>query len=205
MARTISPDYDRRREAIVLNAARLYAKSGFLGASLNDVAKACGSSKSLIYHYFDSKEDILFAVMSAHLQALSDSCEAVMATADGGPADQLRALARALMADYVGAAASQKVLLNELDNLPPDRRRAIVDQQRGLIATVETLLRAIRTDLPAHADLSRPIAMLFFGMINWTHTWYDPEGPLDAERFAELAVAILLDGLNRIKLADYAA
>lgn len=203
MARTISPDYDKRREAIVQHAAQLYAKSGFLGASLNDVAKACGSSKSLIYHYFDSKEDILFAVMSSHLQALTDSRDAVMEAPAASPSERLRALARALMADYVGEAASQKVLLNELDNLPPERRKAIVDQQRTLIATVEALLREIRPELPAHAELSRPIAMIFFGMINWTHTWYDPSGPLRAERFADLAVSMLLDGLDDASLDGY--
>lgn len=203
MARTISPDYDKRREAIVQHAAQLYAKSGFLGASLNDVAKACGSSKSLIYHYFDSKEDILFAVMSSHLQALTDSRDAVMEAPAASPSERLRALARALMADYVGAAASQKVLLNELDNLPPERRKTIVDQQRTLIATVEALLREIRPELPAHAELGRPIAMLFFGMINWTHTWYDPSGPLRAERFADLAVSMLLDGLDDASLDGY--
>lgn len=205
MARTISPDYDKRREAIVQHAAQLYARSGFLGASLVDVAKACGSSKSLIYHYFDSKEDILFAVMSSHLQALTESCETVMETTGGTPVDKLRALTRALMADYVGAAASQKVLLNELDNLPPERRAAIIDQQRRIIATAEGLLRQIRPDLPDNADLSRPITMLFFGMINWTHTWYDPAGPISTERFADLTVSLLLDGLNDVALEGYAS
>jgi AcrR family transcriptional regulator len=70
MARPQSPDYDKRREAIVATAASLYARRGFPGASVSDLAKACGSSKSLIYHYFPSKDDILYDVMAAHLDAL---------------------------------------------------------------------------------------------------------------------------------------
>ena len=50
MARPQSPDYDKRRDSILRAAARLYARQGFNGASVADLAKACRSSKSLIYH-----------------------------------------------------------------------------------------------------------------------------------------------------------
>ena len=50
MARPQSPDYEQRREAILSAAARLYATKGFPGASVAELAKACGASKSLIYH-----------------------------------------------------------------------------------------------------------------------------------------------------------
>ena len=67
MARTQAADYGVRREAIVEKAARLYAERGFLGASISDLAKVCRISKSLIYHYYPSKEDILFDVMHSHV------------------------------------------------------------------------------------------------------------------------------------------
>lgn len=79
MARTQSPDYDKRREGIVQQAAKLFAKQGFLGASVSDLAKACKTSKSLVYHYFPSKEDVLYGVMSAHLDDLVAISAEVMA------------------------------------------------------------------------------------------------------------------------------
>src|SRR5262249_11214860 len=54
MARKQAPDYEQRREAIVDAAAALFARRGFLGASVADLAEACGASKSLIYHYYPS-------------------------------------------------------------------------------------------------------------------------------------------------------
>ena len=60
MARTQAPDYEERRIAIIDKAAELFARRGFMGASVADLAAACQTSKSLIYHYFPSKEDILF-------------------------------------------------------------------------------------------------------------------------------------------------
>ena len=79
MARPQSPDYDRRREAILAAAAQLFAKKGYPGASVAELAKACRTSKSLIYHYFPSKDDILYAVMAEHLDALTEAAETACA------------------------------------------------------------------------------------------------------------------------------
>lgn len=191
MARPQSPDYDKRREAITAAAAELYAKSGFQGASVADLAKACGASKSLIYHYFPSKDDILYEVMAAHLDALVEAADEAMRA--GGPEDKLHALAEAFMRLYVGAEASHKVLLNELDNLPAERRAEVVRKQRRVIAVVETLLSEIRPDL---GPVTLPLTMLFFGMINWTHTWFRPEGAVSGEALADMAVNLMLGGLS---------
>ena len=191
MARPQSPDYDKRREAIIAAAAELYAKSGFQGASVADLAKACGASKSLIYHYFPSKDDILYEVMAAHLDALVEAADDAMRA--GGPEERLHALAHAFMRLYVGAENSHKVLLNELDNLPGERRAEVVRKQRRVIAVVETQLREIRPEI---GSITRPLTMLFFGMINWTHTWFRPDGPVSGEALADIAVDLMLGGLS---------
>jgi AcrR family transcriptional regulator len=200
MARTQSPDYDKRRDAILTQAARLYARRGFLGASIADLAKACKASKSLVYHYYPSKEDILYGVMNAHLEELVEVAGEVMALPDLGPADRLRTLTTEFMQIYAGAAASHKVLLNELENLPADKRRAVITRQREVVDLVERLLLELRPDLAEHPDLKRPISMLFFGMINWTHTWFKPRGPVSPKELALVAVDMLLSGLGGIPL-----
>jgi AcrR family transcriptional regulator len=194
MARPQSPDYDKRRVAIVAAAARLYAKSGFQGASVSDLAKGCGTSKSLIYHYFPSKDDILYEVMAAHLDGLVDAADDAMRA--GGAKDRLRALTLAFMRLYAGARDSHKVLLNELDNLPPARRAEVVAKQRRIIAVVESLVLEIRPDAN---PVTLPLTMLFFGMINWTHTWFRPSGTTSAEDLAGLAVDLMLNGLDRVQ------
>ena len=167
----------------------------FKGASISDLAAACGSSKSLIYHYFPSKDDILHEVMAAHLDALVDAAYDAMQA--GRAKERLRALTLAFMQLYVGAQDSHKVLLNELDNLPPGRRAEVVRKQRRIIAVVESLVREIRADA---GPAMLPLTMLFFGMINWTHTWFQPGGPVSAEELADLAVDMMLNGLETMKL-----
>lgn len=198
MARPQARDFEERRTRIVERAAELYAGHGFLGASLSDLAEACNTSKSLIYHYFASKEDILFEVMHSHVSALLGAAERIV-KGEGSARDKLTAVTRAFIALYVGAAARHKVLLNELNNLPPDRRAEVVGLQRKLIAIVEDLIGEITPSLARPNPLARPAAMLYFGMINWTHTWLDPGGRVEPERIAALTVEIFLDGIAPAK------
>src|SRR3712207_5937766 len=101
MARPQSPDYDKRRDAIIAAAAHLYARRGFQGASVSDLAEACGTSKALIYHYFPSKDDILCEVMAAHLDLLVEAAQD--ATQAGSAVERLRSLTFSFMRLYVGA------------------------------------------------------------------------------------------------------
>lgn len=186
MARTQAADYEQRREAIVEKAAQLFAKVGFLGASIADLANACGMSKSLIYHYYPSKEDILYAVMASHLDILVEEVEQATASHQD-PKVALRRTLDGFMRRYVGAADRHKVLLNELNNLPPDRRALIVRDQRKVIEAVQTLIVQLHPQLAAEPVLARAYTMLLFGMINWTSNWFDPAGPLSPEAIADLA------------------
>ena len=84
MARRQAADYDLKREGILAVAARLFAQRGFSESSVSDLAAACDMSKSLLYHYYSSKEEILYAVMSAHLEALESVLEEIV-----GPSSDL--------------------------------------------------------------------------------------------------------------------
>ena len=194
MARTQAADYEQRREAIVNEAAKLYATHGFLGASLADLALACNTSKSLIYHYYGSKEDILFDIMASHIDALKKAAEKARA-GPGSAADRLRAVAHAFMGLYVGAAARHKVLLNELENLPTSRQAEIVAGQRRIVQIVERLFTEIEPKLKDRSGALRPTVMLFFGMINWTYVWFDPRGAASAADIADMAVDMALHGI----------
>ncbi|MGE3334612.1 MAG: TetR/AcrR family transcriptional regulator [Rhodospirillaceae bacterium] len=196
MARTQASDFNDRREFIIERALQLYAEKGFLGASVADLATACKTSKSLIYHYFPSKEDILFEAMDSHIKTLSNAASGIAAMDGASAADKLNALIHAFMHLYVGAAARHKVLINELYHLPPNRRDIIVGRQRRLIQLVVDLVADIQPQLKARPELLRPAAMLFYGMLNWTHTWFDPKGPASVDSISELMSDLMIGGLK---------
>ena len=191
MARTQAADYEQRREAIVDQAAELFASRGFNGASVADLANSCQTSKSLIYHYFPSKEDILFEVMTSHIDQLLNDTEEVIAT-EGTDAEHFSSLIHAFLHHYVGAAGRQKVLLNELGNLPEASRTLVVSKQRHLIDVMQTLVVPLFPELASDPKRARVQTMLIFGILNWTHTWYDPQGSIDIDELADMILKTII-------------
>jgi AcrR family transcriptional regulator len=194
MARTQAKNFDKRRAAILQCAAELYARKGFLGTSLGEIGEACETSKSLLYHYFDSKEDILFYVMISHVEALAHVAMR-LETIEETPDRKIHILARDLMRYYHGAQAAQKILLNEMHNLSRARRDLVVMHQRQVLDVADRLLMQLRPPLRTQPTRRRPIVMMFFGMLNWTHIWFDPNGPATGEEIADLAAGMFLRGL----------
>src|SRR5438874_2583900 len=64
MPRVRADDYDIKTQAILDSAAALFAKVGYPNAKMQDIAKACGATKSMLYHYFPTKDDLLFAMLN---------------------------------------------------------------------------------------------------------------------------------------------
>ena len=186
MARTQALDFNNKREAIMKQAASLFALKGFSGSSISDLSKACGVSKSLIYHYYTAKEDILYDVMNNHIEDLVSVVNSTPLT-HSNQKDNFTLLTKAILKCYAGAEDEQKVLLYELNNLKTEQRNEIVTQQRSIITRFESIYSDIYPDLKSNPPLLRSKIMLFFGMINWTHNWFNPEGPITRDELAELA------------------
>jgi AcrR family transcriptional regulator len=194
VARGRAADYADKRREIGDAAARLFAERGFAAVSISDIARACGCAKSLIYHYYPSKEQILADLLLSHVEALLGAAKAARA-ASAEPREQFRAFLRGHMRLYADARYFHVLLLNSLPHLP--------DQERAKVRRIERELVAIATEIlvrlvPALADkpqLLRPSAMNLYALINWTHVWYDASGPLKPEAFADFAGDLFLDGL----------
>src|SRR5258708_29148607 len=107
-------------------------------------------------------------------------------------AQKRRAFVRADVRIYAWARARDVLLLNELDALPARGRAAIVAKERRLVALASSLFEEMAMIPPR---LRSAVAMSFYGMINWTCTWYRPDGPVGPEEFADLACDLFLKGL----------
>lgn len=186
MARTQAIDYEEKRSSIAAAAAPLFAQYGFAGASISELARACSLSKSSIYHYFDSKEDILYEVMTEHIDNLLKVTEPEEYI-DIGEAERFEHFAVRLLNLYAGQADSQKVLLYELNSLPSQEREEIVQKQRKLIDFASDLLAQTGQTEKDNLTLVRTQVMLFFGMINWSQSWLRDDGPYSRDTIARFA------------------
>lgn len=195
MARTRAEDYEEKQQRIREQAAELFAARGFAATSTADIAAEGGFSKALIYHYFESKEEILQDLLEAHMDSLLAAAQAALKEGDT-PRARLRAFVRAHMRLYATARAKHLLLINELDSLPAKGEAAIKAKQRRLVDLAADLFAALAPRLKGQPALRFPLAMSFYGMINWTCIWYRPDGPLSPDAFADLACDLFLDGLS---------
>jgi AcrR family transcriptional regulator len=195
MARTRSLQYPEIQQRILNRAAELFAARGFRGASIAELARACESSKAWIYHYYDSKEAILYALLRAHMEELLGVAARALAASDD-PEAQFRAFVRESLVLYAAKPEKHVVLMNDLDHLPPEQAEEIKAVERELVATVAGMLGRIDPTLSAVPQLRKPFAMMFYGLINWTYIWYDAEGPVAPPQLAKLAADLFLDGFR---------
>ena len=209
MARPKSATHDIKRDAILDIAAQCFADRSYPAASMNEIATACGTSKARLYHYYDSKEAILFDLMDRYTQRLLSLIALTDATAQRRNLDDraaLHELIRAFLQEYESSATRHVALLNDtqfLSDLPDEHlgspaispRELILNRQRDVVAAVT---RALRRAYPNRLNASNQtaITMMLFGMINWTFTWLRPGGPISYVAFADEVIALLEKGLN---------
>lgn len=196
MARTRAATFDRQRDAMLAAAAVLFAERGYATASIADLARACGVSKGLLYHYYRDKEHLLFDIADRYI----DSLRALVADrggADAAPEAALRALIARLMRTYRDAAARHRVLVQDVKYLSPRHRNRIRAKQREVVQALADAIARVAPRVAASrgGKLVKPLTMTLFGMINWTFTWMRDDGPLSYDDMATLVADLFLHGL----------
>ena len=203
MARPRAATYDGQRSQILKAAADLFARRGYTAATLNEVASASGVSKATLYHYFSDKHALLEDIVCSHVARLQGiAAEAVAppieppGSTQGAAEARLRRLVRRFMQAYADAQSEHRVLTEDVKFLDERARGAVLDGQRQVVAAFAQGIAACRPDL--RAELHKPMAMLLFGMINWTFTWLRPDGVLTYADLGDIVVDLFFGGLPAV-------
>jgi AcrR family transcriptional regulator len=194
MARGKSATFEQQRSAILAEAARLFAEKGFHNASMAELAKACGVSKPLLYHYYRDKEHILFDIADSYM----DQLQAIVVDVEGeGRAAEphLAELVMRFMKEYEHSQSQHVVLVQDVKFLQAEQSRQVVDKQRRVVAAFADAIERVEPGLKRRR-LDKPVAMILFGMINWTFTWLHADGRLTYADMAPVVTAILLNGVK---------
>ncbi|MCR9149767.1 MAG: TetR/AcrR family transcriptional regulator [Rhodobacteraceae bacterium] len=194
MPRGLARDHADKRDAIRRAAAAYFAQAGYARATMEGAARACGTSKALIYHYYASKEALLHDILEAHLADLARVVEVVP---DGPAETRFRALLAAILAAYRDADAEHRLQIDALATLPEEMQRPLRDLQRRLVAAMEAALIRLRPDL-AGSDRLKPAAMSVYAMLNWYFLWYRPGRDITREDYAGMVADLVLGGLPAV-------
>jgi AcrR family transcriptional regulator len=197
MSRPRSANFEQQRDAIRAQAARLFARHGYPVTPIAELARSCGVSKALLYHYYRDKEQLLFDIADRYL----DSLLAIVAATDAPPqppAARLRRLIERFMAAYEDAAVYHRVLVQDVKYLKPAHRGQINAKQRRVVQAYADAIAAAAPQLDGNA-LLKPVTMTLFGMINWTFTWLKDDGPVRYADMAPVVADLFLNGVGAVQ------
>jgi AcrR family transcriptional regulator len=193
MARTRANDYDRKRQGILSRSAILFAEHGYTGTSITMIAEACGVSKALMYHYYSSKDAVLFDLLEDHLQNLVTVVEAAAQSA-GKPEEKLFAISAALLEAYRGADAEHQVQISSLKLLPPAQQETLKEMERKLVVIVSDAIADAIPHAAKKRHLLKPLTMSLFGMLNWHYLWFRDGKGITREKYARMVTSLILAG-----------
>ena len=193
------------RQEILRTAARLFQQQGYDATSMNDVAAALKLSKGGLYHHFQSKDEILFYIMSHAMEITEERVINVVRRIDGGSVagarvdvseERLRTLIRLHIQVMLSPEDREiTVMLHENHPLPPTLRRKINGRKKDYLQFVEHLIADVQRKHNSQSQVTpRAAALALVGMINWIYQWYKPGGPLSGEEIARQYSEIFFHG-----------
>jgi AcrR family transcriptional regulator len=163
-----------RRQELIDEAARLFARDGFAGTSTRDIAAAVGMLPGSLYYHFKSKEELALAAHEYRVSAVRARVEAAMAAAGAEPWDRLEAACIAHVECLLDGSGYPAIVTPQFAaSLPPAVRKRFMEQRREY----EEIFRALIEALPLGKSIDRRyLRLALFGSINWTLSWYHPGG-----------------------------
>lgn len=191
MARGLARDHDEKRASLRKGAAAYFAAHGFDRASMTGAAKSCGVSKALIYHYWSSKEDLLFDILDEHLGALLDQVQA-------SEGEGIGQLIRAILTAYEDADAEHKLQLDALSVLPKEKQAPLIATQRHLVDIMGNAVLQVQPGLASDGERLRAATMTVFAILNWFYMWHRPDHKMTREAYADLATDFVMGGLRAL-------
>jgi TetR/AcrR family transcriptional regulator, cholesterol catabolism regulator len=184
------------RDEILLSATRLFAERGYRAISMDDIAATLEYTKSVIYYYFKSKNEILWQIICRTLEKYTSDIETIRARKED-PDTMLLAMLRQHALLVMNNSEWSAIFNRELSELTPQQQQQLSRMKRGYDAIFWSVYQdgvtagAFR-DLPVHIVIG---GML--GMCNWLYTWYSPKGPMSAEEIADHFVELMRDGCRK--------
>lgn len=183
------------RQEILRAAARLFQQQGYDATSMNDVAAALKLSKGGLYHHFQSKDEILYNIMSHAMDITEERVINVVRRIEGAE-ERLRTLIR-LHIEVVLSADDREitVMLHENHPLPPALRRKINGRKKDYVHFVENLVADVQRQRNSTSQVTpHAAAFALVGMINWIYQWYRPDGSLTGEALVRQYTDIFFRG-----------
>jgi TetR/AcrR family transcriptional regulator, cholesterol catabolism regulator len=183
------------KEAILESAAQVFRQKGYHGASMSDIAEVVDLKKASLYHHFESKQEILLELLDRALDMVTEQMKEVMAQ-DIPSEEKLRLAMRSYLKTLSDQGDLASVLLLEYRSLDPEfHDRHIPNRDKFEKMWRDLIKQGVEDGTLACKNIPLTARGLL-GVMNWTITWYRPDGRLSVEQIADHFANLFLHGMK---------
>lgn len=187
-----------RKSDILRKAARVFLELGYDATSINVVAERAEVTKPGLYYHFESKQELLFSIMSYAMDVLErETREASMAAEDNIERlrNMIHALARLTTEQEDGAFTI--LVIDETNGLLGEDRKKITARKRAYVDTIQSTLDTLAAEGKLRSLDTTVAAFTLVGMVLWLSKWFQRDGRVPGDEVArqvtEMALAAVLE------------
>ncbi len=187
-----------QRELIIVKSSILFWEKGYAETSMRDIAGACGFRPANIYNFFESKESILYEILSQELLEIVSPIKYLRDDESVSPVEALRLMIENHVKLTLGEKSSSKLLFDVgLKNLSPASRKKIIRLRDEYDRIGEAIVRRGKKAGVFAKDMDEKIAVFSIGsIIARSRIWYSPKGKYSIDEIIDLMFTFALRGLG---------
>ncbi|MFK8043135.1 TetR/AcrR family transcriptional regulator [Congregibacter sp.] len=190
--------HDAKRIAILSEAARLFNSKGSRATTLQDVARGLGLTKTSLYYYVRTKEELIFQCYEVTMQrqhSIMDALDKATLT----PLERAGAFFKSQFEGWLSAQTGDDVHIAaplEIASLKPQHRKAIESEYIRMFKRLRAFLREAMESGEARTVDSTSATRAIIGATDWVFHWLHQLDRSDVLNAADSAWDILLRGLS---------
>lgn len=198
MARTaasLPSTLNATRQFLLDVAMKLFAEQGFSQTSVRQIVATAQVSKGALYHYFDSKDDMLFGIYQPLLKMQRERLDAVVES-ELPPTEKLTQAASDVVVTSLQNIDAMAVFFQSAHLLGPDKRKQMRAERRSYHEQFRSIIEQGQQAGTFRRDLDADLVVhLFFGSVHHLFTWYRAEGVIEPDQIARTIAVLTLEGL----------
>ena len=176
-------------------ASKVFNEKGYLQTTMKDIAVTAQMSKGGIFHYFTSKNEILFFILNNYMDfALRNLEQELAETKD--PSSKIKFIISRHIDFYLKNLSEGKTLFRDAHLLPAKYFDVIARKEREYYKIAAGVLSEILGDRLQEGELA-VVTFALIGMCNWTFSWYKSEGLVTPENLSSIIYDIFSRGVSR--------
>jgi AcrR family transcriptional regulator len=179
-------------QRLLASAIRLFAEKGFDRTSVQELVVDAGVTKGAMYHYFQSKDDLLAAIYDRILIDQRERLERIVAT-DDPVEERLRAAAVDVVLTTIANLDETRIVFQSMHQLRPGTQQEVRRDRREYHQRFRTMLEEGQASGVVRRDIDPDLVLdYFFGALRHLGVWYRPDGARSAEHVATAYAELLL-------------